>query len=65
MGPCSSAMSRLSDRRAWPYSESIVIFLANLLNNTRIPPKKLTEPNLFQEMFGKVASRQKLDRGRR
>jgi hypothetical protein len=65
MGPCSSAMSRLSDRRAWPYSESIVIFLANLLNNTRIPPKKLTEPNLLQDMFGKVASRQKLDRGRR
>jgi hypothetical protein len=65
MGPCARALSRLSGGEAWPFSESIVIFLANLLQNTRITPKKLTEPNDFRDMFGKVASRKKLDRGRR
>jgi hypothetical protein len=62
MGGCSTAISRLSDRSAFPYSESIVIFLANLLQNTRITPKKLTEPDDFRDMFSKVASREKLDR---
>jgi len=63
MGPCAHALSQVSGGDAWPYSESLVLFLSNLLCNTRITLKKLKEPHPMRDIFGRVGSRKELNRG--
>lgn len=55
-GPCSH---KLDLTRVWPFSESLVTFLANLLRNTRINLKTL-KPDELWAMFGVVADRKAL-----
>jgi hypothetical protein len=58
-GDCSAKLGRT---HRFPYSESLVTFLANLLTNTRINPKTL-KPDELWDMFGVEESRKALDRG--
>jgi hypothetical protein len=57
-----NCVHKLSRTTPLVYSDSLVTFLANLLHNTGINPKKL-KPDALWDESGVVESREKLNRG--
>ena len=57
IGHCAAMLGRTL---GWPYSEPLIVFVANLLANTKLSPKVLKEADAYQDVFGVVEDRKNL-----